>query len=648
MLFACLAVRLCFYSEDKTKCGSDTAYGPGEYGQYKASVGDSSDPVTVNVVEPISLDAPIFVGNMVTSREVIFSGNNEITGTIVIAPGYSVQDGDFTLRPAHILLTANTKIGAYGKITANQGVAELTVMVSEFSNVLTDYPFEANVYEGPKPKVSVTPTSHALPFGELTLTATFSQSKVTFKDVVAETIADVCVSTDSGCAKSAAEAVKNLPPNTTFVNMTVTGDAGVLELEDMHYKIMGSGSSDNITFDCEMISNATSLTVSDITIDFQCAKDSVVVEGPEVTLENVVIAEKWKQNVVFVNVTATPSVWNELKVESEFEVRVLSSATQITFNSNNFEVGDVTVNQALKSGTIVTRSSALSVSDNAGAVVTIVPELEDEEGVSVSVAKLAEKSTVVVDSFDNLSLDLTSVASSVPLNISNTGMVRMKVGTSKTINAIFLNTTRGMTLEADASVHVLDIEFGSKDQVVTDELIVVGEALSADTVRVGRQSVNVASNLEVRKALTMLEQSTLSCSGCTFNETSEITIVTGGKVPLPQLILSSDSKFQPKRITVLVQEGVTPRDYQTNKSIANKTPYNFITGFSDAEECAAVLKAMAKLPYAYVPRCEGTILKIYAGDAWNTPVHYTTTQIIGMVFATIIVLAIQYFITWFL
>lgn len=352
--------------------------------------------------------------------------------------------------------------------------------------------------------------------------------------------------------------------------------------------------------------------------------------------------------MVFVNVTATPSVWNELKVESEFEVRVLSSATQITFNSNNAVVDDVTVNQALKSGTIVTRSSELSVSDNVGAVVTIASELEDEEGVSVRVASLVEKSTVVVDSFDNLSLDITSVASPVPLNISNTGMLRMKVGKPKTVNAIFLNTTRGMTLEADALVHVLDIEFGSKDAMEADELIVVGEALSADTVRVGKKSVNVVSNLEVRKALTMLEQSTLSCSGCTFNETSEITIVTGGKVPLPQLILSSDSKFQPKGITLLVQEGVTPRDYQTNKSIANKTPYNFITGFNDAEECAAALKAMGKLPYAYVPRCEGTVLKIYAGDAWNTPVHYTTTQIIGMVFATIIVLAIQYFITWFL
>ena len=637
----CCAESVCFFSQDKTKCHTETAYGPGEYSQFKVLVGDSPDALSVNVVEPIALDAPLFIGNMVRCRNVTFHGNNEITGTLFVAPGYTVRDDDFTLRLATIIVEGGAGGLPAGKAVLEQGAKEVVVVSSAFPRGYGDYPFTEEVYEGPKVSTRVVPETHELAFGQLALTASYASLRVLYKGEVTESIANVCVGSGDGCV-SADEVVAS----ETMVNLTVKQSNGVLKFEKRNYNVTGEGNP-TLVLDCATINDAVSLEARDLVLDFQCAEQNVVVNGPEVRLVNVEIAQEWSGKLEIANLTATPEILNALKIGAADKIRVLTNASQVTFGSAQTTFDDEVVSKSLGAATIIAEGPELALADQLGATVTIVPEFE-EEPATVSVTEVTQKSQVLVDGFANVTVNLAGIESPAPVNISNPGMLKLELASKTTINSLFVNRSQGTTLETDHPMHIVDIEFGGKEQVIADELIVSNGTVSADKLRIGKQNSDLVTNLQVVKKLELLEQSTLTCDGCTISETSDLTIITGGKVPLPQLILTSDSTFNPKTITVLIEEGVTPRDYQKNHSIANKTPYTFISGFVETDQCDKILPKMQNLPYGYVARCENNVLKIYAGDVWNTPVHYTTKQTIGLIFATIIVLGVQFFITWFL
>ena len=261
-----------------------------------------------------------------------------------------------------------------------------------------------------------------------------------------------------------------------------------------------------------------------------------------------------------------------------------------------------------------------------------------------------DKSKLTLSSYKSINLHFANTSNSQNNQIKVEDFNNLNIDGTQAVSldSIHLNgaKTKSAQIQSNAPLHLNEVVFEDEQSKLPKELTIKngGQTIDADKVYVGKENSDLVSNLKMNKELKLESHSNLECSNCSFDSQMNYVVITGKKLPPPELKLSKGSadNFNPKSISIYVNS--VNDDKSARYNITNKQYYPIVSQFNQ-DRCEKILQSIVDLPADMAVRCQNGVLELLTGvfqDFYSE--HYSTGQIVGMVFASIIVATCAYLV----
>lgn len=655
----------CFYKSKKEACGQTPSFGPDEYEQFKAKA--SGNSVQINIAEDIELTSSLLIGNM-NSKTVTVSGK-QISGSLFIDQNYQLIDNSGVLKNANVTIGgsySNTKSIGFLSIANNvqDHPKSITIKLSDFPTDIQTEPSAGDFYSGPSMTATAEPSSVDSVGGKFNITTSYFGGGLHWKGVFISTTQMFCYC-PSGCSGCKYPQITSLDSNSPLLNSNTTvvliqlpdttGMTVNIENIDRKRGYIFQGDNHNeltLSFDNpDHISEIPSLTFSNLILKFQTSNSSVQkisIHNTNVTLNKATIAEPWTNKVSIDNAKADIySLDSVLNNNQDLVISLNSSEINLEPDRSTFD--DVNISKPIPKATFLTSNDHIVYSDSLGANITMKPS-SDSGNQQIDVNILNDNSKLRLSSYKSVKINLPDSGNFQNNQLQVEDFNNLEINGSKpvSIDSLHLNgeKTRSAQVKSNVPLHLNEVVFEDEQSKMPKELSMQnGQAADADTVYVGKENSDLLTNLKMNKELTLESHSDLKCNNCSFDPQLSYFVITGKVVPPPELKLSKDSvdSFNPKSISIFVNSKNDDKSARYN--ITNKKYYPLVSQL-DQQRCESVLKSIVDLPADMAVRCKNGVLELNTGPIYDfyDGEHYSAGQIVGMVFASIIVTTCAYLV----